>query len=44
MILICGASGLVGKELSQYFDKNNIEYLGTYNKNKIDKKNMFIKY
>jgi len=41
MILICGASGLVGKELSQYFDKNNIEYIGSYNKNKIDKKNMF---
>jgi dTDP-4-dehydrorhamnose reductase/beta-phosphoglucomutase-like phosphatase (HAD superfamily) len=41
MILICGSSGLVGKELSMYFDNNNIEYIGTYNKNKIDKKNMF---
>jgi dTDP-4-dehydrorhamnose reductase/beta-phosphoglucomutase-like phosphatase (HAD superfamily) len=41
MILICGASGLVGRELSQYFDHNNVEYIGTYNKNKIDKKNMF---
>jgi dTDP-4-dehydrorhamnose reductase len=41
MILICGASGLVGKELCNYFDKNNIEYIGTYNKNKLDKKNMY---
>jgi dTDP-4-dehydrorhamnose reductase/beta-phosphoglucomutase-like phosphatase (HAD superfamily) len=41
MILICGASGLVGKELCHYFDNNNIEYIGTYNKNIIDKKNMF---
>jgi dTDP-4-dehydrorhamnose reductase/beta-phosphoglucomutase-like phosphatase (HAD superfamily) len=41
MILICGSSGLVGKELSMYFDNNNIKYIGTYNKNKLDKKNMF---
>jgi len=41
MILVCGASGLLGKELSQYFDDNNVEYIGTYNKNFIDKKNMF---
>jgi len=41
MILICGASGLLGKELCYYFDNNNIEYIGTYNKNKINKSNMF---
>jgi dTDP-4-dehydrorhamnose reductase len=41
MILVCGASGLLGKELCRYFDDNNIEYIGTYNKNKINKPNMF---
>jgi dTDP-4-dehydrorhamnose reductase len=41
MILVCGASGLLGKELCQYFDNNNIEYIGTYNKNKINKPNMW---
>lgn len=41
MILICGASGLVGKELCDYFEKNNVKYIGTYNKNKINKNNMF---
>jgi dTDP-4-dehydrorhamnose reductase len=41
MILVCGASGLLGKELCLYFDDNNIEYIGTYNKNKINKPNMF---
>jgi dTDP-4-dehydrorhamnose reductase len=41
MILLCGASGLLGRELCKYFDNNNIEYIGTYNKNKINKPNMF---
>lgn len=41
MILICGASGLVGKELCNLLDEKQIEYIGTYNKNKIDKENMF---
>jgi nucleoside-diphosphate-sugar epimerase len=41
MILICGASGLVGKELSKFFDNNHIEYIGTYNTNVINKNNMF---
>jgi len=41
MILICGASGLVGKEMSYYFEENNIDFIGTYNNNKIDKSNMF---
>lgn len=41
MILICGASGLVGKELSTFLDNKNISYLGTYNKNKINRPNMF---
>lgn len=40
MILICGASGLVGKELCSLLDEKNISYIGTYNKNKIDKNNM----
>ena len=41
MILICGASGLVGKELCKLLDEKDITYIGTYNKNKIDKPNMF---
>jgi dTDP-4-dehydrorhamnose reductase len=41
MILICGASGLLGKELCKYFDEYNIKYIGTYNKNKINKDNMY---
>jgi dTDP-4-dehydrorhamnose reductase len=41
MILICGASGLVGKEMCNYLDSKQVNYIGTYNKNKIDKTNMF---
>ncbi len=41
MILICGASGLVGKEMCRFLDTKKIEYIGTYNQNKIDKNNMF---
>ena len=41
MILICGASGLVGKEMCNYLDLKQVDYIGTYNKNKIDKTNMF---
>ena len=41
MILICGASGLVGKEMCNFLDKQNIDYIGTYNNNKINKNNMF---
>ena len=41
MILICGASGLVGKEMCNLLDEQKINYIGTYNKNKIDKKNMY---
>ena len=40
-ILICGASGLVGKELACLLDQQNIKFVGTYNSNKIDKPNMF---
>ncbi|MAU37498.1 MAG: hypothetical protein CMD14_09075 [Flavobacteriales bacterium] len=40
-ILICGASGLVGKEICNLLDSNKIKYYGTYNTNKINKKNMF---
>ena len=41
MILICGASGLVGKEMCRLLDTKNIEYIGTYNKNRIEKPNMY---
>ena len=41
MILICGASGLVGKEMCSFLDDNNINYIGTYNKNIINKENMY---
>ena len=41
MILVCGASGLVGKELCNLLDEKNIDYIGTYNNNKIDKPNYF---
>jgi dTDP-4-dehydrorhamnose reductase len=41
MILICGASGLVGKEMCNFLDKKDINYIGTYNKNKINKSNMY---
>jgi dTDP-4-dehydrorhamnose reductase/beta-phosphoglucomutase-like phosphatase (HAD superfamily) len=41
MILICGASGLVGKEMCRLLDTMNIPYIGTYNKNRMDKPNMF---
>lgn len=41
MILICGASGLVGKEMCNFLDNKNIIYIGTYNQNEIKKPNMF---
>lgn len=41
MILVCGASGLVGKEMCNLLDEKNVNYIGTYNTNKIDKPNMF---
>lgn len=41
MILICGASGLVGKEMCRLLDNKNIDYVGTYNKNIIEKSNMY---
>ena len=40
-ILICGASGLVGKEMCNFLDLQKEKYYGTYNTNKINKKNMF---
>ena len=30
-ILVCGASGLVGRDLCDLFDRENIRYYGTYN-------------
>ena len=41
MILICGSSGLVGKEMCKLLDEKQIEYIGTYNKNRIEKPNMY---
>lgn len=40
MILICGASGLVGKEMCTFLENHNIPYIGTYNSNSIKKSNM----
>ena len=40
-ILICGASGLVGKEMCNLLELKKLNYYGTYNTNKINKKNMF---
>ena len=41
MILICGISGLVGYELSNYLDTKHIQHIGTYNTNKINKENVY---
>ena len=41
MILIAGASGLVGKEICKFLDFKNMKYIGTYNKNKINKNNLY---
>ena len=40
-ILICGASGLVGKELCQLCEHRKIKYFGTYNSTEIKKENMY---
>lgn len=40
MILICGASGLVGTEMCMFLDKHYIDYIGTYNTQKINRTNM----
>ena len=41
MILICGASGLVGAEMCKLLEKTNIPYLGTYNSRRIEASNMY---
>ena len=41
MILICGASGLLGKDMCELLEKKNINFIGTYNSNKINKNNMY---
>jgi len=42
MLCICGISGLVGRELSNYFDNLGIQYIGTYNRYRsIHKNNIF---
>jgi dTDP-4-dehydrorhamnose reductase len=35
-ILVCGGSGILGKELCVLLAKNNINYIATYNKNNIE--------
>jgi len=41
MILICGATGLLGREICKKLDKENKLYIATYYSNKIEKKNYF---
>ena len=41
MILICGASGLVGSEMCRLLETNNINYIGTYNSRRIETPNMY---
>jgi len=36
-VLLCGSSGLLGRELCKILDNNNINYIGTYNLNKVNK-------
>ena len=40
-ILLCGSSGLLGKELSLFFENENIEHIGTYNSNIINSNNHY---
>jgi len=40
-ILVCGASGLLGKEICNKLELEKINYIGTYNKNKINKSNYY---
>ena len=44
-ILVCGSSGLLGRDLCKLLDIENINYVGTYNNNYIAnaiKINLFI--
>jgi dTDP-4-dehydrorhamnose reductase len=41
MILICGASGLVGKEICRFLDIKEINYIGTYHTHKPENPNMY---
>ena len=36
-VLVCGSSGLLGRDLCKLLDKENINYIGTYNNNYVDK-------
>ena len=40
-ILVCGASGILGKEICNKLELEKINFIGTYNKNKIDKLNYY---
>jgi len=40
-ILICGASGLLGREICNKLDNEKINYIGLYYKNKIEKDNYY---
>lgn len=35
-VILCGGSGLLGRSISKCLEKNNINFIGTYNKNKIE--------
>jgi len=40
-ILVCGASGILGKEICNKLELEKINFIGTYNKNKINKLNYY---
>jgi dTDP-4-dehydrorhamnose reductase/beta-phosphoglucomutase-like phosphatase (HAD superfamily) len=40
-ILVCGASGILGKEICKKLELEKINFIGTYNKNKINKLNYY---
>lgn len=40
-IIVCGATGILGIELCKLFESKDIDYVGFYNKNKVEKKNYY---
>lgn len=41
MILVCGATGLLGREICNKLEKENIQFIGSYFSNEVLKKNYF---